>query len=241
MWPPCDAHVLGEQARGLAFIKSARALLLDALQGSSQVALDQNIAGFIKFSAVLKNAIRFGELREAARGPQRIGQPVRQRESLRGQLDRRMHQLRPRPLAVFFVRVLEAAYGAGNARRAIPDQAVLRRLSGAASIYMLRDAASGARSRKSRKVVRPSARRISMKPPPPMLPALGCVTARANPTAMAASTALPPRLSTSSPAEVACFSRETTMPCFARTGCAAKAAVVRRRRARDATHYLILL
>ena len=39
-------------------------------------------------------------------------------------------------------------------------------------------------SRKSMKVVRPSARRISMKPPPPMLPALGWVTAREGPTAM---------------------------------------------------------
>ena len=41
-------------------------------------------------------------------------------------------------------------------------------------------------------VVRPSARRISMKPPPPMLPAQGCVTASASPTATAASMALPP-------------------------------------------------
>ena len=31
-----------------------------------------------------------------------------------------------------------------------------------------------------------------MKPPPPMLPALGCVTARANAVATAASIALPP-------------------------------------------------
>ena len=36
------------------------------------------------------------------------------------------------------------------------------------------------------------ARRITMKPPPPMLPASGWTTASANPTATAASTALPP-------------------------------------------------
>ena len=64
---------------------------------------------------------------------------------------------------------------------------------------MLREAASGARSRKSINVVRPSARRISMKPPPPMLPALGCVTASANPTATAASMALPPFFKTCKP------------------------------------------
>src|SRR5437762_11407150 len=40
-----------------------------------------------------------------------------------------------------------------------------------ASRYMFRDDFSGARSRKSMNVVRPSASRMSMYPPPPMLPA----------------------------------------------------------------------
>src|SRR5450759_60947 len=87
---------------------------------------------------------------------------------------------------------------------------------------MLREAESGARSRKSINVVRPSARRISMKPPPPMLPALGWVTASASPTATAASMALPPFFRTSSPTTVAWRSRETTMPWRARTGWAAQ-------------------
>ena len=43
------------------------------------------------------------------------------------------------------------------------------------------------------------ARWISMKPPPPRLPARGSVTASANPTATAASTALPPRFKMSTP------------------------------------------
>ena len=38
-----------------------------------------------------------------------------------------------------------------------------------------------------------------MKPPPPMLPALGNVVARENPTATAASTALPPISNISTP------------------------------------------
>src|ERR1022692_1430599 len=87
---------------------------------------------------------------------------------------------------------------------------------------MLREAAIGARSRKSINVVRPSARRINMNPPPPMLPALGCVTASASPTATAASIALPPFCRTSSPTAVAWRSRDTTMPWRARTGCAAQ-------------------
>ena len=48
-----------------------------------------------------------------------------------------------------------------------------------ASKYILRVAADGALSRKSTKVVRPSAIRISMNPPPPIFPAKGYVTARA--------------------------------------------------------------
>src|ERR1035437_963900 len=88
------------------------------------------------------------------------------------------------------------------------------------SRYMLREAAWGARSRKSMNVARPSARRTSMKPPPPMFPAAGWVTARANPTATAASTALPPARRTATPAWVAWRSRATPMACRARTGCA---------------------
>ena len=87
-----------------------------------------------------------------------------------------------------------------------------------ASRNMLRVAFSGARSRKSMKVERPSAKRISMKPPPPMLPANGWVTASAKPTATAASTALPPCWSTATPTSAAVASIATTMPWRARSG-----------------------
>ena len=72
-----------------------------------------------------------------------------------------------------------------------------------ASRYMSRVADWGAFSRKSMNVASPSAMRTSMKPPPPMLPADGCVTASANPTATAASTAFPPAFSTATPTSVA--------------------------------------
>src|SRR6185369_1555032 len=52
----------------------------------------------------------------------------------------------------------------------------------------------------------------NIKPPPPMLPASGQVTARAKPTATAASTALPPFLSTAAPASDAGAETDTTMP-----------------------------
>ena len=50
-----------------------------------------------------------------------------------------------------------------------------------------------------------------MKPPPPRLPALGSLTARARPIATAASTALPPSRNTSTPIFVACRSAVTTI------------------------------
>src|SRR5207245_233808 len=56
------------------------------------------------------------------------------------------------------------------------------------------------------------------KPPPPMLPALGWVTARANAVATAASTALPPSHSASTPAWVARKFWLTTIPLRARAG-----------------------
>ncbi len=51
-----------------------------------------------------------------------------------------------------------------------------------------------------------------MNPPPPMLPALGCVTARANAVATAASTAFPPIASTEAPASQAGAEVQTTDP-----------------------------
>ena len=70
----------------------------------------------------------------------------------------------------------------------------------AASRYMSRLARGPARSPGSpARAPVPSAMRITMNPPPPMLPASGCTTASAKPTATAASTALPPRAEHVSP------------------------------------------
>src|SRR5687768_16649375 len=51
-----------------------------------------------------------------------------------------------------------------------------------------------------------------MKPPPPMFPALGCVTASANAVATAASTALPPLSRILAPASHAGADVQTTRP-----------------------------
>ena len=56
------------------------------------------------------------------------------------------------------------------------------------------------------------------KPPPPILPAVGQVTAIANAVAIAASTALPPFFSISMPAADAIAEDEDTTPFLPRTG-----------------------
>src|SRR5713226_1035567 len=91
-------------------------------------------------------------------------------------------------------------------------------------MYMSREDRPGATSRKSRNVVRPSLSRTSIKPPPPRFPALGPTTARAKPTATAASTAFPPFLRISTPAAEDRGSSEATMALAPRTACAGQAA-----------------
>src|SRR6185436_12414777 len=54
--------------------------------------------------------------------------------------------------------------------------------------------------------------RTIMNPPPPILPALGCVTASANAVATAASTAFPPRARIEAPASQAVDDVQTTTP-----------------------------
>ena len=112
-----------------------------------------------------------------------------------------------------------------------------------ASRNMSRTAAAGARSRWSLATILPSARRITMKPPPPRLPADGYVTASAKPTATAASMALPPAARTSAPTFEATSERDTTMPAVPRiaSGLAAMAACAFRMTAAITSNNLICM
>src|SRR5688572_999589 len=83
---------------------------------------------------------------------------------------------------------------------------------------MVAEAPAGAVSRKSYATASPAAVRSSRKPPPPMLPAVGCVTASANAVATAASTAVPPSASTCTPTWLARASWVATIPPLARAG-----------------------
>src|SRR5262245_6017914 len=69
-----------------------------------------------------------------------------------------------------------------------------------------------------------------MKPPPPMFPAVGWVTASANAVATAASTAVPPSASASRPIVAAIVLWQATIPSRARVGWEpAEAGTARRR------------
>ena len=79
-------------------------------------------------------------------------------------------------------------------------------------------ALKGAFSRWSRLIELPSEKEATKKPPPPKFPLLEEVTARAKPTATAASIAFPPFFRMSTPASDACLLVETTMPFSPKTG-----------------------
>ena len=81
-------------------------------------------------------------------------------------------------------------------------------------------AVAGAFSRESINTTLPlSAKRISIRPPPPIPDAFGSTIPRANPTATAASTALPPACRISTPTWLASGCAEATIPFAPRTSC----------------------
>src|SRR5262249_16440796 len=84
--------------------------------------------------------------------------------------------------------------------------------------HIVGEAFAGAFSRKSYVTASPDDGRYTMNPPPPMLPAVGCVTASANAVATTASIALPPSLMTSAPILDAISLCAATMPFCAGTG-----------------------
>ena len=103
------------------------------------------------------------------------------------------------------------ATAAGHAGGEVAGEAPVGRLPLRVEVHVARRARPGP-SRGSRGCCTvPSLRRITMKPPPPRLPASGCTTARANPTATAASTALPPWRRMSRPTALAMRLPDTTI------------------------------
>ena len=225
MRPPCSCHVLGQQAGGLAFVEILRRRAShDALEGARQLGLHEGLAGLVELAVPQEDAVRF---REAAQRRAAAWQRLRQRRRTRGSLWTPVPppgctSVRPRLLAVLLSKRTPSRAPCRErprrgSRRCCPGWPCRRR-PGTCCARRRR----GARSRKSMNVVRPSARRISMKPPPPMIARARDASRRAR---------IPPRprhrsrcrpiSSTFSPASVAWRSRVTTMPCRARTGCAA--------------------
>ena len=119
----------------------------------------------------------------------------------------------PRQLAEALVRERHAAHRARHARRQIARRGQRASIFPSAPEVHRRRGLARARSRDSRTSwPRRRAVRTTMNPPPPMLPANGCVTASAKAVATAASTALPPAASTPAPRSDAMSDDETTSP-----------------------------
>jgi hypothetical protein len=209
----------GDQMFGsLTFVEALGAVLGDALQGLGELGLLQEGPLRKRLAARQEDARRLGpERQDLVLGADRVMQEVADFEALAGQTDRWGEQLGERARAELGVQLAEPLGEPGTpAARAVQREASRTTLP-SASRYMSRLAARGARSRKSSASVSPcSCMKTTAKPPPPRLPACGCVTARAKPTATAASTALPPARKTSSPTLLAAGCALTTAPCAPR-------------------------
>ena len=154
---------------------------------------------------------------------QRPREAVGHEEAVAGQRDRRLHQAAPGQLAVLLPGHVQAGHGAGHAHRQVALVVRARRRS-VPSVQEHRRAWLPAGADLAEVVGHRLARRPAGRarnPPPPMLPAVGWVTARAKAVATAASTALPPSHRTSAPTCEAMKFCETTMPLRARAGGAA--------------------
>ena len=154
-----------------------------------------------------KNTLRFrGKARASRCSIQRAGssEAPRYGKALASNTNGGFYQYLPGFPAIFAMRIFHTADRARNCRCPIADQRILRPGKPVAgSRYISREAAFGARSRKSMNVGTPVGEANRTKPPPPRLPAEGCVTASVSATVTAASIAFPPDSRTASPASVA--------------------------------------
>ena len=201
-------------ARDLAAIEAVLAAVADRRERLRQVGLTEDRADD-GHRAVGKEDARGRRIFREPRaiGRDRLGDVPRSstnpsRASLHGRLDARLSRAAfprggARGPARDRARNARGERALGRGRRAAVPGAARKRS---------RRAARGAVSRKSTVRTRPFASREIQNPPPPMLPASGHVTARANATATAASAALPPRLRISMPTPAAIPSSAATAP-----------------------------
>ena len=185
-------HIFSEQPRGLAFVEILRAQLLDSLKSARQLRLHQPLAGFVKFAVAQEKRASIPETTKARSstaapvpGRRKVQTPSRPVPPRDGPAPPTASC--PTSWTRIRARAPSPAHPRRDIRRCCPRSPFPRRPGTCCALPRR----ARARENRGKSCVRPPGG-CSMKPPPPIFPAEGCVTASANPTATAASTALPP-------------------------------------------------
>ena len=132
-------HLRGEALRGLALVEFGRAVLRDPLERLRQLRLRERLADLEearrssgRCASIRASAARLFDPFRLSASAYEIGKPLRR------QLHRRRQVLGPLPLAVLGQRHLEAADGAGDARRPPSFDAVARQLALRVEVHVAR-------------------------------------------------------------------------------------------------------
>ena len=129
-------HVRRQQPRRLAFVETPGAVAPDAFERARQFRLHQEFTRLVILAVALEDARGLGEAGQHAAAAQALRKPVGNRKAFGGQVHGGRHQLRPRPFAPLAVRQFEARHGAGHARGAVADHAVLGGLAGGVQVHI---------------------------------------------------------------------------------------------------------
>ena len=113
----------GGEFAGEGAVVEAVGILRDALEGAGEFGLLKDLSGLIELAVAKKDALGFRELGEIVVLSQIARIFVGEREAVAGEFDGGRNYFFEGELAVFFFGVDQARYGAGNAYRAIADDA----------------------------------------------------------------------------------------------------------------------
>src|SRR5262249_34656388 len=102
-------HLVGELLRRLTLVEFSGPVLGNPFEGLRELRLDERLADVEERAVLLEDPLRLRRAGQAARSLQRLRERVRDREALPRELDRWRETVRPRALAVFRERHLEAA------------------------------------------------------------------------------------------------------------------------------------
>src|SRR6185503_238038 len=79
--PVVRLHIGGKQSRRFTFVEIPRAEPGDARERASEIRLHEGLTSLVILAVLLKDPLRFGELRQSARVAQRLRLRIRERKS----------------------------------------------------------------------------------------------------------------------------------------------------------------